>query len=197
VSTKRAATDVDVDTRKGLIRAIFSTFDVVDHDGDIVRPGAIPDGRTVISTFNHGSWDAARTPLGWGLITTSSKHAEVEAHFEMKAQHARDAFEVIRTLGEQGLQEWSYSLHGIKSTKQMIDGRSTRVITSMYLPREVSPVLAAASIGTRNLSAKADPTTNHRDQLSDADQLELQYIARTVELRNEVAALEQLIGCRR
>ena len=40
----------------GEVRAVFATLDVVDSDGDVIRPGAIGDQEVLISSYGHGSW---------------------------------------------------------------------------------------------------------------------------------------------
>ncbi len=36
------------DAEEGVVEAVFSTFDVVDSDGDITRKGAFDDGASVL-----------------------------------------------------------------------------------------------------------------------------------------------------
>jgi hypothetical protein len=52
---------------KGAVRAIISTMNVVDHDGDLVLPGAFGQQRVIISAYGHGSWQGA-LPVGKGRI---------------------------------------------------------------------------------------------------------------------------------
>ena len=138
----------------GEVRAVFSTFGVVDLGGDIVEPGAIAHGAKVaISTWNHGSWQPGQPPIGTGTIHTTSTEAILEGQFLLGTAAGRDTFAAVKAMAEMGLGEWSYSLHNIESRKRRVGNREVRSISSV-LVREVSPVMAAESLGTRTLTAK-------------------------------------------
>lgn len=48
------------DEAKGQIKAVFSTFNVIDSDRDVTVPGAFADGEAaLISQYGHTSWEGA------------------------------------------------------------------------------------------------------------------------------------------
>lgn len=136
---------------KGEVSAVFSTFNVLDKDGDITLPGAIPDGlEVVISAYGHQSHYGA-LPAGKGVIRTTDTEAILEGSFFMNTAHGRDTFEVVKGLGALG--EWSYSLHDVKSHRGEEGGQSVNYLESIFV-KEVSPVLRGAGINTRTLETK-------------------------------------------
>lgn len=138
----------------GEVEAVFATFNVVDHDGDLTVPEAITDGaKCVISQYGHTSW-AGELPVGHGTITKTATEAIFTGTFLMGTPHGRACFDTVKALADEGLGEWSYGLMNVKSERKTVDGRSVRVLKSIDIP-EVSPVLVGAGIGTRTLSAKS------------------------------------------
>lgn len=154
--TKALSSPLSVkDASDGTVRAVFSTFNVIDADGDVVLPGAFTEGAPVrISAFGHGSWHGA-LPVGKGRIRTTSSEAILDGRFFVDITHARDAFNTVRGLGE--LAEWSFSLDNVKARDGKRNGRRVR-----YLERidttEVSPVLKGAGV-TRTQCAGAECST--------------------------------------
>lgn len=138
----------------GQIEAVFSTLDVVDHDGDLTVKGAFTDGAAVvISAYGHRSWDG-ELPLGKGTIRESGDEVVLDGEFFMDTTHGRDAFLTVKALSEAGLQEWSYSLEDVEAERRTVGGKSVRVIKKVTV-KEVSPVLRGAGIDTRTLVAKS------------------------------------------
>lgn len=141
------------DADQGLVSAIFSTFDVVDLDGDVVRKSAFKEGTPVrISAYNHASWQGA-LPVGKGVIRVTDREAICDMQFNMKTQAGRDTFETIKQMGE--LQEYSWGFNVTDSESVDMEGKSVRVIKSVDV-FEVSPVLlgAAGPGRTRTLAVK-------------------------------------------
>lgn len=152
------------DAEKGTVSAVFSTFDVIDKDGDLTQPGAIKDGmEVVISAYQHGSHSGA-LPVGKGVIRTTKKEAILEGQFFLNTAGGRETFEVVKELGD--LQEWSYSLHNVTRKSVEEDGRRYWVIEDIGLIKEVSPVLIGAGVDTRTLVAKG--LTSLQDQITAA-----------------------------
>lgn len=142
------------DADQGTVEAVFSTFDVVDSDGDVTRKGAFTDGQAVvISAYGHKSWDGV-LPVGSGHIEERGNEAVFKGQFFMDTQHGRDTFSVVKQLSDDGLQEWSYSLHDVKAEKGQHDGKDVRFLNEIRV-KEVSPVLMGAGINTRTLAAKS------------------------------------------
>lgn len=151
------------DADKGEISAVFSTFNVIDKDGDLTLPGAIKDGtEVVISAYGHQSHYGA-LPLGKGVIRTTDTEAILEGNFFMDTTHGADAFKVVKALSEADLQEWSYSLNDVTRKSVEAEGRRYWVIEDIGLIKEVSPVLIGAGVGTRTLAAKGLKFTEEGD----------------------------------
>lgn len=142
------------DADAGIVTAVFSTFGVVDHDRDIVEPGAIKPGPVRISAYGHSSWGRtgnALLPVGRGDIHVDNQQAWAEMQFFMDTTHGRDTFNTVKGMGE--LQEWSYSLRNIEAELDEVDGEPVRRIKAVDV-HEVSPVLMGASIGTHTVAVK-------------------------------------------
>lgn len=151
---KKALTNVTIkDVDLGLVEAVFSRFDVIDLDGDITRKGAFTDGApVVISAYGHKSWEG-QLPIGKGTIHEQGDVAVLKGQFFINTTHGRDAFETVKELSADGLQEWSYSLHDVVAKADTVDGRKVRVLEKIRV-KEVSPVLIGAGIDTGTLSTK-------------------------------------------
>lgn len=140
---------------EGTVEAVFSTYDVIDHDGDVTSKGSFTDGAQVImSAYNHQSWKGA-PPWGFGSIHAGESEAVFKGQFLMGTTHGADGFHTVKALSEQGLQEWSYSLGDVVSHKGMLKGAPARFLDSIVVT-EVSPVIKGASIDTRTIGMKAD-----------------------------------------
>lgn len=153
----KSFTNVEVKSAsKGTVSAVFSTFNVIDHDGDVTLPSAITNGAAVvISAYGHGSHQGA-LPVGKGLIRTTSTEAILEGQFFLQTSAGRETFEVVKELGE--LAEWSYSLHDVVAKTGEWGGRVAQILHSIRV-KEVSPVLIGAGISTRTLAAKSATST--------------------------------------
>jgi hypothetical protein len=151
-TTKRATGGFEVkDAARGEAVAVFSRFNVIDHDGDVTMPGAIKDGTEVIlSPWGHASIGSA-LPVGRGVIRTTGTDARVEAKFFLDTTAGREAFEVVRQLG--ALSEWSYGFDIAEHSFGEHEGRRVRFLKRLNV-FEVSPVARGAGIGTRTVDAK-------------------------------------------
>lgn len=149
---KHKTLSVDVkDADQGVIQAVFSTFNVKDHDGDVTLPGAFQDGAEVrISQFNHSSWDGA-LPIGKGVIHSTDTNAVLDGQFFMGMQAARDTVTAIKGLGT--LAEYSYGYDVLKGSKGMHEDEPVQFLESLKV-HEVSPVLLGAGIGTHTVAVK-------------------------------------------
>lgn len=167
---------------KGEVSAVFSTFNVVDHDGDVTLPGAIKDGtEVVISAYGHSShWE--KLPVGKGVIRTTDTEAILEGLFFMDTTHGRDTFNTVKGLGPLG--EWSYSLQDVSSKSGEIDGQPVTYLESIGKIKEVSPVLMGAGINTRTLGTKG------------ADSLHDEITAATAAVAEVVASAERVVALR-
>lgn len=138
-------------TDAGKVVAIFSRFNVKDHDGDVTLAGAFVDGAPVrISSYNHTSW-GDKLPVGKGEIRVVDEHAELHGEFFLNTTAGRDTFEVVKQMGD--LQEWSYGYDILDAEMGVHDGENVQFLKSLKV-HEVSPVILGAGIGTRTLAVK-------------------------------------------
>lgn len=139
------------DADQGTVEAVFSTFGVVDKDGDVTRKGAIENGaEVVISAYGHKSWDGL-LPVGKGTIRVDASEAVLEGQFFLGTTAGRDTFETVKELGD--LQEWSYSLEEVKAERGTLDGKAVNFLNKITV-KEVSPVLRGSGVRTRTLAVK-------------------------------------------
>lgn len=157
MSDHKTLTGVEIkDAEKGMVQAVFSSFDVVDSDGDVTLPGAFEEGAPVrISAYGHASWGAA-LPVGKGVIRTTEKEAVLDGQFFLSTQVGRDTFETVKQMAE--LQEWSYGFDIMDSEPGERDGEKVRVLKALKV-HEVSPVLLGAGVNTRTLAVKSRKQT--------------------------------------
>lgn len=140
------------DADRGEVTAIFSTFNVIDSDSDVTRPGAFEDGAEVpISAYGHTSWQGA-LPVGKAVIRQTDTQAILEGRFFMNTAAGRDTFTTVKELG--GLGQWSYGFDIVRHSFGEFDGRQVRFLEEVRV-HEVSPVLVGAGVGVRTLSAKS------------------------------------------
>lgn len=143
------------DAEKGEVEAVFSTFNVIDHDGDVTLPGAFEDGAKVgISAYGHNSW-LGGLPVGRGVIRVEKERAVLEGQFFLSTETGKEHFETVKQMGE--LQEWSYG-YDVLDTGNVEDlpeelQHAYRVLVKLRV-YEVSPVLVGAGIDTETLSIK-------------------------------------------
>ena len=137
------------DSDSGEFTAVFATFDVVDHDGDVTRPGAFEDGAEVII----GSWGHKlhELPVGKGVIRQTDREALVEGRFFLDTQPGRDTYQTVKNLGPLG--QWSYVFRVEKSSYGEYDGKNVRFLEAISV-YSVDPVLAGAGIDTRTTAIK-------------------------------------------
>lgn len=155
-SMERKSLNLEIkDVDKGLVTAVFTTFRVVDKDGDWTLPDAFEDGaRVKISAYGHSSW-AGALPVGRGKIVVTAEHALLEGKFFLSTTAGRETYATVKEMGE--LQEWSYGFDVIKAlppSEEQKQAGARRVLAKVRV-HEVSPVLIGAGVNTRTLSLKA------------------------------------------
>ncbi len=149
----------------GSLVATFSTFGVVDYDGDVVLASAIPDGlETVLGAYNHASHIGTALPVGKGVMRNDGSKAQIVATF-FDTPDAQAHRETIKGLGR--LAEFSYAFKVLEQSTDFNDlkqyGPNARRIISAVDVVEVCAVIRGASIGTGTDSAKG--TLVHIDGL--------------------------------
>jgi HK97 family phage prohead protease len=155
VSDHKSLSRVEVkDADKGEITGVFSTLNVIDSDGDVTLKGAFEDGAKVrISAYGHKSWEGA-LPVGKATIKEVGNEAIFDGRIFLDTQAGRDTFTVIKELGADGLQEFSYGYDPLEYSYGEYEGRDVRFLSKLKV-HEVSPVLLGAGVGTRLLTAKS------------------------------------------
>jgi len=144
---------------EGAFTARIATLDVIDHDGDIIRPGAFPKAKELpVSAYQHTSWNGA-LPVGKAVIRESGADVLADGLFNLKTSGGRDTYEAVKFAGS----EWSFGFKVTASgsekeleayAKEHDGARPYRIITKVE-PYEISPVLLGAGINTQTLGIKA------------------------------------------
>lgn len=157
----------------GEFEAVFSTFDVVDLDGDIVRRSAITDGQTIPILWGH---DFHSMPVGTGVIHTTDQHAKVRGSF-IDSSAGRDAHATVKATA--GMQELSWGFQITEAGDVAKDGETHREIlgTDQF---EASFVLRGAA-GPGNTGVTAVKTTL-TDQIAQASKTVREAIDRAKEV---------------
>jgi HK97 family phage prohead protease len=125
----------------GSVQAVFSTFDVVDSDNDIVLASAFTDGQPVPMTWSH-QWDM---PVGKGIVRVRENDALFDGNFFIETDAGAEAYKTVKAMGP--LQEWSWGFRVIDAAYEQRDQEFVRVIKRAEM-FEVSPVLVGAGVGT-------------------------------------------------
>lgn len=156
MNTKQLSRVEIKDADKGEVEAVFATFDVVDHDGDVTVKGAFEVGAPVIiSSYGHSTTTKGALPVGMGTIRETSTEAVMDGRFFLDTQPGHDTFTVVKELSAPGGpgQEWSYHYEAIKKRNGTFDGKRVRFLEQQKV-FHVSPVERGAGIDTRTLSLK-------------------------------------------
>tara|TARA_B100000900_G_C20565212_1_gene710745 strand:+ start:137 stop:1432 length:1296 start_codon:yes stop_codon:yes gene_type:complete len=147
-----------IDDEKGKVEAVFSVFNNVDTDGDVVLPGSIKSGfkdNQVPMVFAH-KWDQ---PIGKGVIESDDEKATFRGSFFMETEAGREAYNLAKEMGS--LQEWSFGfrINDYESGKFQKDGEEELEYDVRFLKDlevyEVSPVLVGANRETYTLAIKS------------------------------------------
>jgi len=141
---------------EGKVSAVFSVFNTLDSDGDVVVEDAIK------SRFKSGSvpmvWDNKwDMPIGKGSIKQDKDKATFEGEFFMDTESGKEAYNLVKAMGD--LQQWSFGYRvndsergKFKSGDKDVDARYLKDL-SVY---EVSPVLVGANQETYTMAIKSN-----------------------------------------
>jgi len=143
------------DDEKGNVEAVFSVFNNLDSDGDVVVPGAIKSGfkdDQVPMVFAH-KWDQ---PIGKGKIVQEDDKAVFKGKFFMGTEAGKEAYNLAKEMGD--LQEWSFGfrINDYEVAEFKKDGESVgdvRYLKDLEV-YEVSPVLVGSNRQTYTLAIK-------------------------------------------
>ena len=146
-----------VDEVEGKVEAVFSNFNEVDSDGDVVLPNAIKSGygdKGVAMVWAH-DW---KQVIGRGEIVDDGEKAIFKGQFIMDTQQGKDAYNTVKAMGD--LQQWSFGYEVLESEKGLFKKDNDTEIEVRYLNDvkvwEVSPVLVGANQSTYTMAVKED-----------------------------------------
>ena len=153
---------------KGEVAAVFSIFDKVDSDGDIVKAGSIKSGfksGDVPMVWAH-KWDM---PIGKGQIEQDDDKATFKGQFFMDTESGKEAYNLVKAMGE--LQQWSFgfkvddSEYGKFKKDGSDEEEDVRFLKGLTV-YEVSPVLVGANQETYTMAIKSN--TELLEELTDS-----------------------------
>lgn len=153
--TRKSALRVEIkDADKGTVDLVFSTFNVVDKDGDVTLPGAFEDGAKMpVSAYGHTSWEGA-LPVGIATIKQTPREAQASAQFFLDTPDGAATFKTVKRLHAEGLGDWSYGYDPKDYSFGEFEGQQVRFLKSVGVD-EISPVLKGAGVNTRTLDVKS------------------------------------------
>ena len=141
---------------EGKVSAVFSVFNSLDSDGDVVLPGSIKSGfksGSVPMVWAH-KWDM---PIGKGTITSDDGKATFEGEFFMDTESGKEAYNIVKNMAD--MQQWSFGYRVNDAERGKIgegeeekDARFLKDLTVF----EVSPVLVGANQDTYTLAIKSN-----------------------------------------
>jgi hypothetical protein len=141
------------DEDNGAFKAVFSTFDVIDHHGDVTLPGAFTDGQQVIiEGWNHNY----TMPAGVGAIYSDESKAWVEGRFFLDTAVGLENYRTVKALGNS---EWSYTFDILAAEPGTKDGRPVQLLKALDVVG-VAPVTRGAGIGTHTIMVKSQQAQN-------------------------------------
>lgn len=162
------------DAELGEVTAVVATLNVVDKDGDVILPGAIPTGgsKVKMSGYAHDIILGGAAPVGKGTITEEGGKAVFRGKFFMTTERGREAFHTVKELGTDS--EWSFGFPRQVKTAEMSDEwkeKGARRLIAGLRPIEASPVIVGAGVDTGTVGVKAADTEPApvQAQIGDAD----------------------------
>jgi HK97 family phage prohead protease len=142
------------DEAEGKVSAVFSVFNEIDSDGDVVLPKSIRSGygdKGVVMCWGH-DW---KHIIGKGVIRNEENQAVFHGEFNMNTTAGKEAYETVKAMGD--IQQWSFGFEVNDSERGMFtkDGQETEVrFLKDVKVWEVSPVLVGANQNTHTLAVK-------------------------------------------
>jgi HK97 family phage prohead protease len=141
---------------EGKVSAVFSVFNTLDSDGDVVVPKAIKSGfksGSVPMVWAH-KWDM---PIGKGEIKQDGDKATFEGSFFMDTESGKEAYNLVKAMGD--LQQWSFGYRVNDSERGTFENEGKEA-DARYLKDlsvyEVSPVLVGANQDTYTMAIKSN-----------------------------------------
>ena len=148
--------DIELKDNSGQVEAVFSLFNSLDSDGDVVVPGAVKSGfknNQVPMVWSH-KWDM---PIGKGTIAQDDDQAVFKGEFFMDTESGKEAYNLVKTMGD--MKQWSfgYKVNDSEFAKAKTqDGETNARYLKDLTVYEVSPVLVGANQDTYTLAIKSN-----------------------------------------
>ena len=148
--------DIELKDNSGQVEAVFSLFNFLDSDGDVVVPGAVKSGfknNQVPMVWSH-KWDM---PIGKGTIAQDDDKAVFKGEFFMDTESGKEAYNLVKNMGD--MQQWSfgYKVNDSEFAKAKTqDGETNARYLKDLTVYEVSPVLVGANQDTYTLAIKSN-----------------------------------------
>jgi HK97 family phage prohead protease len=143
---------------EGKVSAVFSVFNSLDSDGDVVLPGSIKSGfksGDVPMVWAH-KWDM---PIGKGRINEDDGKATFSGEFFMDTDSGKEAYKIVKNMGD--MQQWSFGYRVNDSERAPFksadsdEERDARYLKDLTV-FEVSPVLVGANQETYTMAIKSN-----------------------------------------
>lgn len=152
------------DALRGEVEAVVGTC-LPDRRGVLLLPTAIPPrARPVISDWNHSALRGAAPAGRAQKIDLRGDRAIATAQYFLNTQTGREAFEVVRQLGDQVQWELGYETKRRLAPTPAQREAGARLVVAEANPLDISPVLDASAEGTGTLSIK-DADANRAGRL--------------------------------
>lgn len=150
----------------GQVKAVFSVFNEIDSDNDVVLPKSIRSGygdKGVVMVWGH-DW---KHIIGKGKIVQDDNKATFEGKFNMNTEAGREAYETVKAMDD--LQQWSFGFEVHDSEKGMFtkdngEQQEVRFLKDVKV-WEVSPVLVGANQNTHTVAVK-----EQKEELEEKDE---------------------------
>ena len=149
--------DIELKDDSGQVEAVFSIFNSLDSDGDVVMPGAVKSGfknDQVPMVWSH-KWDM---PIGKGTINkiTIKQFSKVSSLWTQSL--VKKLITLLKNMGD--MQQWSFGYKVNDSDFGKADDKTGGDSNARYLKDltvyEVSPVLVGANQDTYTLAIKSN-----------------------------------------
>ena len=157
--SEKEVKNIDLELKEdteGKVSAVFSVFNSLDSDGDIVLPGSIKSGfksGSVPMVWAH-KWDM---PIGQGSIDSDGDKATFNGEFFMDTESGKEAYKIVKNMAD--MQQWSFGYRVNDAERGKIgegeeekDARFLKDLTVF----EVSPVLVGANQDTYTMAIKSN-----------------------------------------
>ena len=158
------------DEVEGKVEAVFSVFNEIDSDNDVVLPNSIKSGygdRGVAMVWAHDWKDV----IGRGQIVQDDNKAVFKGQFIMDTERGRDAYNTVKAMGD--LQQWSFGYEVLESENGTFQ-KDSQDVEVRYLKDvkvwEVSPVLVGANQNTETVSVKEH--TDNNEEITEKEEKE-------------------------